>query len=115
MYIQDFPRSTSKPSSENLTQFIQDLIFFVKGQGLPQHIMEKIMEYNFEKSADIGFVHSMSGEHVDEVERHGRNGLASTIKRLGFEPSVDQTLRLGYVVTNSIVDRRGYLTSVNDF
>jgi|SRR5579862_1328565 len=98
MYIQDFPRSSSEQSTEDLTQFAQDLLFFVKGQGLPQHILDKIHEYNFEKSADIGFVHSMSGEHFDEVGRHGKNGLASTIKRLELQPTRDQTLQLGYVV-----------------
>lgn len=98
MYIQDFPRISTRQSPDDLTQFAQELVFFVKGQGLPQHILAKILEYDYEKSADIGFVHSMSGEHFDHLDHHGKNGLASAIKRLKFQPEHDQTLQLGYVV-----------------
>jgi hypothetical protein len=101
MYIQDFPRCKSKQSLEDLTQFAKDLLFFVRGQRLSQHILDKFLDYNFEKTTDIGFVHSMSGEHLEEVSRHGKNGLASTIKRLGLDPSRDETLQLGYVVRDS--------------
>jgi hypothetical protein len=105
MYIQDFPRYTRQQSVEELPQFAQDLLFFVKGQNLPPHILAKVGEYNFDKSVGIQFVHSMSGEHFDELERHGKNGLATAVRRLGIAPAQGQTLQLCYVVTNPILTR----------
>ena|SRR2546423_6863381 len=105
MYIQDFPRCSRQQSAEELPQFAKDLLFFVRGQNLPSHILAKVCEYNFEKSAGIQFVHSMSGEQFDELERHGKNGLATAVKSLGLEPAQGQTLQLCYVVANPILMR----------
>ena len=98
MYIQDFPRHPTQQSPEQLPQFAQDLLFYIKAQYLPQHILAKFCEYNFEKSAGVEFVHSISGDHLEELERHGKNGLASAISRLGLKPERDETLQLSYVV-----------------
>jgi hypothetical protein len=103
MYIQDFPQSSRQQSIEELPQFAKDLLFFMKGQSLPSHILAKVCEYNFEKSAGVEFVHSMSGEYFDELERHAKNGLATAVKRLKLEPTQGQTLQLCYVVTNPIL------------
>lgn len=103
MYIQDFPRCSGQQSVEELPQFAKDLIFFVKGQNLPPHIIDKVCEYDFEKSAGVEFVHSMSGEHFDHLDRHAKNGLATAVKRLKLEPTQGQTLQLCYVVTNPIL------------
>lgn len=81
-----------------MPQFAKDLLFYLKAQKLPPHILSKVCEYNFSKSAGLEFVHSMSGEHFDQLERHSKNGLATAIKRLGFEPVQGQTLQLCYVV-----------------
>jgi hypothetical protein len=108
MFIQDFPRNRIFQSADSMPQFAKDLFFYIKGQSLPPHILSKLCEYNFSKSAGIEFVHSMSGEHFDNLERHGKNGLATAIKRLGFEPSQDQQLQLCYVVETQTF--RVYLT-----
>src|ERR1700694_2397453 len=98
MYIQDFPRNHILQSVDTMPQFAKDVLFYLKAQKLPEHILSKVCEYNFSKTAGIEFVHSMSGEHFDELERHGKNGLATAIKRLSFEPAQGQTLQLCYVV-----------------
>jgi hypothetical protein len=98
MYIQDFPRNHSLQNAESMPQFAKELLFYIKAQNLPPHILSKVCEYDFSKSAGVEFVHSMSGEHLAGLDRHGKNGLASAIKRLGFEPSQSQTLQLCYVV-----------------
>src|SRR5579859_2840146 len=98
MYIQDFPRHPSQQTPESLPPFAQELLFYIKGQKLPQHILNKVCEYNFAKSEGIRFVHSMSGEHLDNLDRHGKNGLAAAIKKLNLEPGQGQTLQLCYVV-----------------
>jgi hypothetical protein len=103
MYIQDFPRNPVQQSPNDLPQFARDLLFFVKGQNLPSHILEKLCEYNFEKSVGIEFVHSMSGDYFDQLHRHAKNGLASAISRLGFKPQQGETLQLSYVVRNPIL------------
>jgi hypothetical protein len=105
MYIQDFPRCPSPQTPEKLPQFARGLLFFIRGQNLPSHVLNKLCEYNFEKSAGIEFVHSMSGDHFEELERHGKNGLASAINRLGVKPQQGETLQLCYVVRNPILTR----------
>jgi hypothetical protein len=102
MYIQDFPRNAVQQSPDDLPQFARDLLFFVKGQNLPSHILNKVCEYNFEKSSGIEFVHSMSGDYLDNLDRHAKNGLASAISRLRLEPQQGETLQLCYVVRNPI-------------
>ena len=103
MYIQDFPRNPVQQSPNDLPQFPKDLLFFIKGQDLPLHILDKVCEYNFEKSSGIEFVHSMSGDYFAQLHRHAKNGLASAISRLGFKPQQGETLQLSYVVRNPIL------------
>src|SRR5436190_300415 len=100
MYIQDFPRNLIQQSPDDLPQFAKDLLFFIKGQKLPSHILNKLCEYKFERSAGIEFVHSMSGDHFDQLHRHAKNGLASAITRLRLKPQQGETLQLCYVVCN---------------
>jgi|ERR1700734_1823542 hypothetical protein len=117
MYIQDFPRHPTRQSADDMPQFAKELLFFIKAQKLPHHILAKVCEYDFTKSAGVEFVHSMSGEHFDNLERHGKNSLASAVKRLGLEPEQGQTLQLCYVVSNpistgSLFDTRQFLRHV---
>ena len=102
MYIQDFPRHPAQ-SPEFLPQFAKDLLFFIKAQNVHSHVIDKIREYDFSKSAGVEFVHSISGDHFDELERHSKNGLASAISRLGLKPGQGETLQLCYVVRNPIL------------
>ena len=104
MYIQDFPRHlpSSRSPADTLPQFASELLFYIKAQGLPSHVLEKVREYNFSTSEGIEFVHSISGDNFDSLNRHGKNGLASAIERLGLKPSSQSDiLQLCYVVRNS--------------
>lgn len=103
MYIQDFPRLASPQLQDSMPQFAKDLLYFIKTQTLPTHILNKVCEYDFQKSAGIEFIHSMSGEHFDQLNRQSKNGLASAITRLGLKPQQGQTLQLCYVVRNPIL------------
>jgi Tyrosyl-DNA phosphodiesterase len=98
MYIQDFPRLPTQQSRDDLPQFASEMLFFLEKQGLSQQILAKTCQYDFSKSRGVEFVHSMSGDHVVNVARHGKNGLASAIKRLQLTPSQSETLQLCYVV-----------------
>ena len=104
LYIQDFPRNLNRQRPEDLPQFAQDLMYYILAQKLPTHILNKLCEYNFERSRGVEFVHSISGDHLDELERHGKNGLATSVNRLGFKPEQGETLQLSYVVRNPIFD-----------
>jgi len=102
MYIQDFPRLGAQQSRDDLPQFAGEMLYFLESQGLPGHILNKTCEYDFRKSVNVQFVHSMSGDHIGDVRRHGKNGLASAISRLNLAPSNEETVQLCYVVRNSI-------------
>jgi hypothetical protein len=102
MYIQDFPRKEPQ-APDQLTRFAMEMLFYIKAQNLPEHVVNKVCEYDFQKSAGVEFVHSMSGEHIDKLERHAKNGLASAINRLGLKPGQGETLQLCYVVRNPIL------------
>jgi len=102
MYIQDFPRLRGQQSPDDLPHFAVELLYFLESQGLPDHIHNKTCEYDFRKSVGIEFVHSMSGDHIGDAHRHGKNCLASAISRLDLTPSKEETVQLCYVVRNSI-------------
>lgn len=98
MYIQDFPRLPTQQPRDGLSQFPSEMLFFLEKQGLSPDIISKVCQYDFSKSRGVEFVHSMSGDHLVDVARHGKNGLASAISRLQLTPAKEETLQLCYVV-----------------
>src|SRR5436305_12145030 len=104
MYIQDFPRIGFQQSMEELPSFAKELLFFIRRQNLPSNVLNKLCEYNFTRSSGIEFVHSISGDHLDHLDRIGKNSLASALTRLDLKPQPNETLQLCYVLRNSTTE-----------
>ncbi|RKF79278.1 putative tyrosyl-dna phosphodiesterase domain protein [Golovinomyces cichoracearum] len=106
-FIIDLPRHENAQSSslEDLTQFAQELIYFLGAQGLPEQVIKSVLNFDFSRTAKIGFVHSMydpppktnfksvsslisisGGAHTgNSWKRTGYCGLASTVQKLGIQ------------------------------
>ncbi|TQS38894.1 hypothetical protein Golomagni_00592 [Golovinomyces magnicellulatus] len=106
-FIIDLPRHENAQSSawEDLTHFGQELSYFLEAQGLPEQVIKSILNFDFSRTAKIGFVHSMydpppktkldsfsslitisGGAHTgNSWKRTGYCGLASTVQKLGIQ------------------------------
>ncbi|RKF77326.1 putative tyrosyl-dna phosphodiesterase domain protein [Golovinomyces cichoracearum] len=106
-FIIDLPRHENAQSSslKDLTHFAQELIYFLEAQGLPEQVIKSVLNFDFSRTAKIGFVHSMydpppktnfksvsslisisGGAHIgNSWKRTGYCGLASTVQKLGIQ------------------------------
>ncbi len=92
LFLIDLPRlpGDTKCSRESLTPFGRELVYFIEAMGLPQKIVDSIYKFDFSRTKEFAFVHSIGGVHVGEDEpwrRTGYCGLGNAIKELGLETS----------------------------
>ena len=55
----DLPRRSAIANEAPFPLFYEDLIYFLKASTLDDSIIEKLSEFDFSKTADIAFVHTM--------------------------------------------------------
>lgn len=60
-FIIDLPRLPYKIESAQLTQFEEDLIYYLTAMGLDSVVVESIKKFDFSNTRDLAFVHSMYG------------------------------------------------------
>ncbi|EXJ92531.1 hypothetical protein A1O3_01083 [Capronia epimyces CBS 606.96] len=67
------------------TQFEKSLIGFLKAQTVPEDVIERLEQFDFSETAQLGFVHTIGGMHVGESWRStGLCGLSQVITDLGL-------------------------------
>lgn len=59
VFLIDLPRISPDSADETPTAFREDLRYFMKASEMPEGLVDKIKEYDFSKTADIAFVHTM--------------------------------------------------------
>ncbi|RKF62697.1 putative tyrosyl-dna phosphodiesterase domain protein [Erysiphe neolycopersici] len=63
-----------------------NLVSYDWGESLPEQVVKSLRNFNFSRTNELGFVHSIGGSHArDTLSRTGLCGLASAVKRLGLE------------------------------
>ncbi|KAI0994689.1 hypothetical protein K3495_g13492 [Podosphaera aphanis] len=87
-FLIDLPRH----KSDHVTQcneapnFYHDLIYFLRAMGIENQIIDSLKNFDFSRTAKLGFVHSIGGSHTGtSSKRSGYCGLATTIKALGLQ------------------------------
>ncbi len=55
----DLPRKSTNADSEGPALFYEDLIYFLKATTLEDNIIAKLSEFDFSKTVDLAFVHTM--------------------------------------------------------
>jgi hypothetical protein len=55
----DLPRKSATANDKGFTLFYEDLIYFLKAATLHDNVIEGLSEFDFSKTADLAFVHTM--------------------------------------------------------
>jgi hypothetical protein len=103
VFMIDLPK-TETPDPEQ-TFFLVELLRFAAKQGIPDHVLNALVHYDFAETKSMAFVHSIGGSHgVDEWMRTGFCGLGTAIKKLGYYSG--KGLEVDYVVCAAALSKR---------
>ncbi|KAL8645188.1 MAG: hypothetical protein Q9210_006849, partial [Variospora velana] len=105
VYLIDLARlPTPQPTSQQkMTDFSDDLIYFLQAMGLDQSIIDSLYHFDFSATRDLAFVHTIGGAHTGDDEpwrRTGYCGLGRAISRLGLASNDQQALDINYVTSS---------------
>ena len=85
VFLIDLPRLPDKcqtPTAE-LTAFGEELVYFLQAMGLEDTVVQSVYKFDFSKTIDLAFVHTIGGAHADEAwRRTGYCGLGRAIRQL---------------------------------
>ena len=59
VFLIDLPKKSPDSTDETPTAFREELQYFMTASGMPEKLVDKITQYDFSKTADMAFVHSM--------------------------------------------------------
>ncbi|KAF4582907.1 ubiquitin interaction domain-containing protein [Ophiocordyceps camponoti-floridani] len=102
VFLIDLPRLQSVADHKS-TPFSRSLDLFLRAMGVESKMVDSLTSYDFSKTADLGFVYTSPGGHMDEsLNRVGYCGLGAAVTTLGLattEPiEVDMaSASLGYL------------------
>ncbi|EMR10427.1 hypothetical protein PNEG_01143 [Pneumocystis murina B123] len=84
MYIQDFPRRITVFTGFS-TDFERDIFHYCKIKNYPQHVLEKMKNYDFSLSKNLQFIHSipLKAQKNSDLKDTGYVSLAKAIQQLG--------------------------------
>ena len=84
-FLIDLPKSKMGTVAAKRPQFAEDLLVFIKAQGLPEDVLRRVREHDFSKTVDLGFVHTIGGVHAGASWKlTGHCGLGRTVAGLGL-------------------------------
>lgn len=85
VFLIDLPRLPEGGTSDDLTFFGKELMFFLEKQGLDQDVRAGVLNFDFSATEGMAFVHTTGGVHYqDEAERTGLLGLSRAVNELGL-------------------------------
>ena len=101
IFLIDLPRlpEGQRATKEDMTSFGTELIYFLEAMGLEHSIIDSIYNFDFTATTDLGFIHSIGGEHSGESwQRTGYCGLGQAVKRLGL--GTEKSLHIDFVTSS---------------
>lgn len=104
VFLIDLPRLPANHAKHPLNQmasFAKELIYFLEAMGLDGKIIQSIPNFDFSRTKDLAFVHSIGGVHAGKEEtwrRTGFCGLGTAIRELGLANG--KTLAIDYVTSS---------------
>lgn len=85
VFMIDLPRLSEPGTSESLTFFGKELMFFLEKQGLDQDIRTGVLNFDFAATEGMAFIHSAGGIHYrEDSERTGLLGLSHAVNELNL-------------------------------
>lgn len=115
VFLIDLPRLMGSQDSapENMTLFGRDLIYFLEAMGLQQKVIDSIYRFDFSKTQNIAFVHTIGGTHSGKHEpwrRTGYCGLGRAVEKLGLKTS--EALSIDFVTSSLGSLNIGFLSAL---
>lgn len=115
LFLIDLPRlpGNERAPKESLTAFGRELVVFLEAKGLLPSVIESLYYFDFSRTKDFAFVHSIGGVHVgiDESRRQtGYCALATAVKELGLE--TNEALSIDYVTSSLGTASMMFLSSI---
>lgn len=101
LFLIDLPRLPASHAKTPMTSFGKELIYFLEATGLDGKSIQSISNFDFSRTQDIAFVHSIGGVHVGKEEswrRTGYCGLGTAIRELGL--ANESTLTVDFVTSS---------------
>ncbi|KAF8851122.1 phospholipase D/nuclease [Acephala macrosclerotiorum] len=97
-FLIDLPRLPEGESTELTTQFGIELSYFLSALGIDQSIVVSLKKFDFSKTANIGFVHTIGGSHNMAWQRTGYCGLGKFVQELGSD--TDEALEIDFLTAS---------------
>ncbi|KAH7321545.1 tyrosyl-DNA phosphodiesterase [Rhexocercosporidium sp. MPI-PUGE-AT-0058] len=99
-FLIDLPRLASGQATTELTYFAEELLFFADAMGLDQETLSSIRKFDFSRTSQLAFVHSIGGSHLDRGvwKRTGYCGLGTAIVKLGLE--TEEALEIDFLAAS---------------
>lgn len=107
VFVIDLPR---RKNEENVTPselppFAQSLLRFLEKQDLQVEAREGLLNFDFEATRRLAFVHSCAGSHFDgDVHYTGLAGLSAAVRQLGLDTKGDIQLDFAASSLGSLKD-----------
>lgn len=115
LFLIDLPRlpGNERASKGSLTPFGRELVVFLEAKGLFASVIDSLYYFDFSRTKDFAFVHSIGGVHIGKDEPWRRTGycaLASAVKEMGLETS--EALSIDYVTSSLGTASMMFLSSI---
>lgn len=114
VFLIDLPRLPGKERAPKgaLTPFGRELVVFLEAKGLLPSVIDSLYYFDFSRTKDFAFVHSIGGVHIgkDDWHRTGYCALASAVKEIGLGTS--EALSIDYVTSSLGTASMMFLSSI---
>lgn len=115
VFLIDLPRLTEDQDSarKTMTMFGQDLVYFLEAMGLDQKVIESIHKFDFSRTQNLAFVHTIGGAHSGTQEpwrRTGYCGLGRAVEKLGLKTS--NALSIDFITSSVGSLNMGFLSAL---
>ena len=100
-FIIDLPRLTGGEHAQKLTFFGEELVSFLKAQGLEKSIVNSLYKFDFSNTKGFAFVHTIGGAHTGSDESWrltGYCGLGRAVGMLGLQ--TEEEINVDFVTSS---------------
>ncbi|KAJ0425349.1 phospholipase D/nuclease [Aspergillus carlsbadensis] len=100
VFLIDLPKwDPTVPTNDSKTRFYTDLVYFLKASTLHDNIIAKLKDFDFSKTAQFAFVHTIGGSHLGSSwKQTGYCGLGRSLEALGLKTNTP--ISLDYVTSS---------------
>ncbi|KAL4759960.1 uncharacterized protein BDW70DRAFT_169135 [Aspergillus foveolatus] len=98
VFLIDLPKKDGSTSGYS-TSFYKDLVYFLKASTLHENIIRKLEDFDFSKTSQFAFVHTIGGSHWgDSWKQTGYCGLGHSLSSLGLQ--ANKPINLDFVTSS---------------